>query len=164
MKKMVWLFGVLVMAGIVSAATLRPLLQSERAYYGATHEVEITYADLDTEDTNTADVVSFAVADMAMIQGVLLIVDEAFVGPTNNHFTLTVSAGDASSPTALLAATQLSSVATNAWRAWGAETTPLVYTAQSDTGLQFTFTPNAEDSTSEATAGRLRFLFKAFGL
>ena len=93
MKK--YVFAVLVMLeavlAVAWAASLRPMTEQERAFYGATHEVEFTYADLTETDTNTAQQLTFNVYSNTAVQGVCLVVDEAFVGPTNNHFTLSLT-------------------------------------------------------------------------
>ena len=158
------------------AASLRPLTEQERAFYGATHEVEFTYADLTETDTNTAQQLTFNVYSNTAIRGVCLVVDEAFVGPTNNHFTLSLTVGDQADVDRYFDATELSSAATNVWVKWPrtvwntGDTNDVtlaygeyVFTTTSTTGLQFTVTPNAEDAVSEATAGKARVLLRMFG-
>jgi hypothetical protein len=157
-------------------AWLRPLTEQERAFYGATHEVALTFEDLTETTTNTAEVVSFAVASNTAVQGVLLKVDEAFVGPTNNHYTLSLEVGDAGDTDRYFTATELSSVATNAWIKWPRSTWnagesnnvslaygEYVFTAASTTGLQFKVTPATSDATGTCTAGKVRVLLRLFG-
>jgi hypothetical protein len=158
------------------AASLRPLTEQERAFYGATHEVEFTYADLTETNTNTAQQLTFNVYSNTAVRGVCLVVDEAFVGPTNNHFTLSLTVGDEGDTDRYFDATELSSAATNVWVKWPRSTWntgqstnvtlaygEYVFTTTSTTGLQFTVTPNAENAVSEATAGKVRVLLRMFG-
>jgi hypothetical protein len=203
---------VLVMAGWAQAVTFRPLLQQERASIGATHVLEVSYADMSAATTtNAAYTNAISVAANSSVSVVALVLETAFDTANTNHTgSLALTIGDTNDTDRLLASTELASDGTEVFLKLGAPVTgaattlnawtnatlatsiittvvdsatntytvvtnvtgvaaavysgytltdgAYVYTAAET--VNCIFTPNAEESPSENTSGKVRVYFR----
>lgn len=124
MKNRLLIAGVIALglATIGQAASLRPLLEQERAAMGATHVASVTYADFAAiTDTNTALVITNLIASANMgVELVAMRLVTAF-DTANTNFTgsLAVTVGDGSDADLYLASTELASDGTEVRVAYG---------------------------------------------
>jgi hypothetical protein len=181
MKKFTMMVMVLMAAVFVQAAQWRVLDSAEQAKTGANRMYEVSYSDLTTTTTNTAQTLTVAVPAKAAVQFMMMELETAFdTGNTNYTGSLAVTVGDGTDADLFLTSTELASDGTEVWKkfapvttvtatATGPQSTNMtvtvasvamgqkVYTA-ADT-LDFVFTPNAEEAVSANTSGKVRFYF-----
>jgi hypothetical protein len=112
------------------ATSIHPLDVNQAAYYGATHMLEITAADLTTAATNTAQTITnvFYVASNSTVALVAMELVEEFSDDATNAFnSVTVSVGDGTDTDLYLQTTELAKYGSTVWikpgRMWEATNT-----------------------------------------
>lgn len=176
MKKQA-LIAIAILTGVSLAAaapTVRPVTIQQSAKMGATHVVEIDYADFTETSTNTAESFgsSFPVVAKMGVECVGAQLITAFTtGNTNFTTSVAVTVGDGTDADLYLTSTELASDGTEVWWKYGrsvwnsgsATNVTLSYGQKVYTGtdnIDFTFTPNAEEALSACTAGKILLYFK----
>lgn len=169
----------------VWAVTVRPLTEQERSTTLATHEVVLSHADLTTEATNTAQVVTlFETEAKAAVELVSMVLLEAFnTGNTNHTGSTLLEVGDAGDADRLLDSTELNSDGTEVWFKYGRRQSSAAITYLEPggttntttvvTGTAFgrhvftatgavraTVTPNVDEAVGDLIQGRVRLLFR----
>lgn len=141
MKYMKWLtvWMVLMVVGMVQAASLRALDSRERLAWGsATHMIEVTYEDFTETTDNTAETLTFNVAAKEGVEFVAMQLVSAFDTASTNTASLAVTAGDGTDADLYLTSTELASDGTEVWLKFGAlnsgtiAVTPLTTSLEAD--------------------------------
>lgn len=159
MKKLIAMLAVLALAGAAMAATtvdVKRLGVTESAgHLGANLLIEVEYSDFSTTATNTAETLTLDIAAGECFALVYAEVVTEFVGAAGTD-SLTVIIGDGSDDNRFLASLEMATESTELSGKFPPSTTNGHYYEAADT-VDFTFTPNAENSTSGFTAGKVRF-------
>jgi hypothetical protein len=141
------------MAGPARGSSFRPLLEQERAAIGATHVLEVDYADMaDATTTNAAYTNSFDVAAKTAVRVVAAVLETAFdTGDTNYTGSLALTIGDTNDTDRLLGSMELASDGTEVFLKLGSPVSGAATTVAVGTNVSQTLTTNLiYDSTGAA--------------
>lgn len=161
MKKTIILASVVAMAMSFVAQAVEVTVHPTTKY-GATHEVTLDYSMFTTTTTNTAEVLTWNVSANTAYELMCFQLNDAFVGAAGTD-SLAITVGDGTDADLFLTSTEFAGESTEVYAGFGRKyaSTTLgfkLYTA-ADT-IDFTCTPNAENSTSAYTAGKVTFYFR----
>lgn len=161
MKKTIILAGVIALASAFVAQAAEVTVHPT-SKYGATHEVTLDYSQFTTTATNTAEVLTWNVSADTAYELICFKLVTAFVG-TDGTDSLGITVGDGGDADFFLTSTEFAGESTEVWagfgRAYSSTTLGFKLYTSADT-IDFTCTPNAENSTDGLTAGRVIFYFR----
>lgn len=135
---MVMVAALVMVAGLVQAATIRPMPISEEAHFGATHLVTVKYSDLTEATANTAqsltNLISVAAKQSVELVAMMLVTPWA-VGNTNYTDSCLLEVGDGTDSDLYLTSTELASDGTEVFLKFGRSPEALSTTSATRTNV-----------------------------
>ena len=122
MKKILMVAAaVCVVAMGAEASRWRPATQQERAFFGATHVADLTYADFASTNLATAETISnvYAIAAGSVVECVVAVLDTAWQAGASTTSDVTLAVGDPDDADYFLTAMQVAEDDTEVLRKWG---------------------------------------------